>query len=245
MKFLFLFCLLFIFYSSFSQKEKEEKESFYVFDKDWKGTTIENAVYMIYKLRLDDTTFQWNYYNFFGPLLYIETYKSDDSEIAHGYHAWFSKTGSINSSGYYYNGKKNRDWYYFNDSMSPQRIITYANGNIVKEWQKKNDSVKNDGPADPNEKEAEFKNGPKGWKNYLIKNLNYPARAQGKDIHGTVTIKFIVDKEGKVVQPQIIKSVEFSLDQEVIRILQQSPAWKPGFQFGKFVNSFHTQPITF
>jgi len=226
------------------QKNKKEVESFYVFDKDWKGTTIEKAVYMIYVLQKNDTTWQWNYYNYLGPLLYIETYRSDKSEIPHGYHAYFAKNGKIDSSGYYWNGKRNGEWSYYGDSLSAQRTVTFSAGSIIKEWERTKDTSRN-GPSDPNEKEAEFKNGSVGWKKYLTSHLNLPARAESNNVHGKVLVRFIVNKEGKVELPQIIKSVEFSVDKEAIRVLDESPLWKPGFQFGKNVNSYHIQPINF
>jgi protein TonB len=229
-------------FSVCAQKNKSV-EKFYVFDKDWKGTTTDKAVYMIYVQQKNDTTWQWNYYNYIGPLLYIESYRNEKSDIPNGYHAYFNKKGKIDSSGDFINGIKNGSWFYYGDSLNPQKRITYENGLAIKQWIKTEDITKD--VLDPNEKEAEFKKGMEGWKKYLLNNLSYPTRALNSDIHGQVSINFIVDSDGKVIAPQIIQSVEFSLDQEAKRVILDSPIWKPGFQLGKFVNSYHTQPISF
>ena len=227
-----------------AQKKNKPVEKFYVFDKNWKGCAQDTATYMLYVQQINDTAWQYNYYNYLGPLLYIETYKSEDSEIPHGYFAYFNQKGTLDSTGIYLNGFKNGDWIFYDDSISLKKRFSYQNGKMINTWDKSKDSSQKL-PADPNEREAQFKNGSSGWKKYLENNANYPPRAQNNNIHGKVLVRFIVNKEGKVELPQIIKSVEFSIDKESIRILQESPLWKPGFQFGKNVNSYHVQPISF
>ena len=115
------------------------------------------------------------------------------------------------------------------------------------EWKRKQDSAKGKGtePEKINEMESIFPGGSAGWKKYLMKNMEYPDKAQKLQKQGQVVLQFIVDKEGKILDPEIIQSVEFSLDQEALRIIKQSPAWVPAFQNGKKVKSYKKQPITF
>jgi len=93
--------------------------------------------------------------------------------------------------------------------------------------------------------ESDFPGGQKGWIKYLTHNLEYPERAQKLGKEGNVVIQFIVDKDGTVYNQQIVKSVEYSLDQEALRMIARSPAWIPAIQDGKIVKSYKKQPIAF
>ncbi|TAH01920.1 MAG: TonB family protein, partial [Sphingobacteriales bacterium] len=58
-------------------------------------------------------------------------------------------------------------------------------------------------------------------------------------------IQFIVDKEGNIEDIEMVKSVEFTIDEEAMRLIRQSPQWAPAVQNGKKVKSYKIQPITF
>ena len=229
---------------STAQKNKKQREKYYVFDKDWKKTTTDKAVYMIYVEQKDDTTWQWNYYNYIGPLLYIETYRFEESDTPHGYFAWFNKKGKIDSCGTLYKGLKNGSWQYYGDSLNAQISQTYEYGKLVKEW-KRSDNVKKPKETIAGEKEASFKNGIPGWKTYIQKNITIPDRALKSRMSGTVNVGFVILEDGNIGNIRVIRSVEFSLDQEGIRIIKKSPPWVPGEKDGKKVISYHVQPMTF
>jgi periplasmic protein TonB len=73
----------------------------------------------------------------------------------------------------------------------------------------------------------------------------YPQRAQNLVKQGTVVIQFIVNKEGHVISPAVAQSVEYSLDQEALRLIKQSPVWNAAMQDGEIVKSYKKQPVTF
>ncbi len=83
------------------------------------------------------------------------------------------------------------------------------------------------------------------YRNWIQKNVQYPAEAKTKKIQGTVYLSFIVDAKGQVVRPEIIRSADPILDQEVMRALKSSPTWTAGMQQGKAVNVAFTMPIKF
>src|SRR5688572_16490723 len=113
-----LSCIFLLLLSGFCfAQKKKPKETYYAFDSDWKAADIKNAKYLSYVLTYDDTTYEWNNYNFAGPLLNIETYKDKDATIPHGYFAWFDDKGKIDSNGYVFEKKKHGKWYYFTDSL--------------------------------------------------------------------------------------------------------------------------------
>jgi protein TonB len=75
--------------------------------------------------------------------------------------------------------------------------------------------------------------------------VTYPDRAVNGNIQGRVQVLFIVDKEGDVIDPYIWKSVEYSLDDETMRVIRESGQWEPVFQNGRHVKSYKLQPLNF
>ena len=78
----------------------------------------------------------------------------------------------------------------------------------------------------------------------LQKKINYPELARKAGIEGRVIVQFIVDKEGNVVNPSIVRGVHKSLDEEAIRVVKQAD-FKPGMQDGKPVRVQYSLPITY
>ena len=53
--------------------------------------------------------------------------------------------------------------------------------------------------------------------------------AQGElGAQGRVIVQFIVDKEGNIIQPKVVRGVDPYLDKEALRIVGLMPKWKPG-----------------
>ncbi|UDL12477.1 energy transducer TonB [Bacteroides humanifaecis] len=63
--------------------------------------------------------------------------------------------------------------------------------------------------------------------------IQYPEGARKKGVEGRVIVQFFVDEKGKVIEPQVLKSVEPSLNKEALRIVSMLPTWKPGTWEGK------------
>lgn len=60
-----------------------------------------------------------------------------------------------------------------------------------------------------------------------------------------VIVQFIIDEEGNIVKPIILRKINPELDKEALRILGLMPKWKPGKQNGKAEKVRYTLPITF
>ena len=80
---------------------------------------------------------------------------------------------------------------------------------------------------------------------YLRKNIKYPAICRENNIQGRVLVTFIVNKDGAIVEPEVVKSVNPSLDKEALRVISTMPNWKPGSQRGKPVRVKYTVPVNF
>ena len=75
--------------------------------------------------------------------------------------------------------------------------------------------------------------------------LKYPQEAVRDGIQGTVEVGFIIDKDGKVTDARVIRSVDPRLDEEALRVVNASPKWRPGRVNGEKVRTSMTLPIEF
>jgi protein TonB len=91
----------------------------------------------------------------------------------------------------------------------------------------------------------EFPGGVDAMNRYLVRNIKYPLIAQENGIQGRVICQFVVNSDGKIVDVQVVRGVEASLDKEAVRVIQSMPAWTPGRQGGKNVRVKYTLPIRF
>ena len=89
---------------------------------------------------------------------------------------------------------------------------------------------------------TEDKGNPLKW---ITRNLKYPEKAMKEGKMGKVYVNFIIDAEGNVINPKIIKGVSPEIDAEVLRVIQKMPKWKPGFHRGKAVRVSYNIPVTF
>lgn len=91
----------------------------------------------------------------------------------------------------------------------------------------------------------EFPGGQAALLEYLRKNIKYPSICRENGIQGRVLIQFIVNKDGSIVDPEVVKSVNPYLDKEALRVISTMPSWKPGSQRGKPVRVKFTVPVNF
>jgi len=83
------------------------------------------------------------------------------------------------------------------------------------------------------------------FRNYIQTHINYPPIALENSISGTVYVNFVVNKKGLISNINIVRGVDPSLDNEVIRALKAAPKWEPGKQRGKPVNVSMAIPVKF
>jgi protein TonB len=80
---------------------------------------------------------------------------------------------------------------------------------------------------------------------YLNDNIKYPVIAQESGIQGRVICQFVVNRDGSIVDIEVVRSVDKSLDAEAIRVIKNMPRWTPGKQRGKTVRVKYTLPVNF
>lgn len=96
------------------------------------------------------------------------------------------------------------------------------------------------------EQMPEFPNGGMaGLMQYLSKNIKYPTIAQENGTQGRVTVQFVVNRDGSIVNAKVLRGVDPYLDKEAIRVISSMPKWKPGMQRDKAVRVKYTVPVMF
>jgi protein TonB len=229
---------------AYSQKNEDK---FYVFDVNWKPVAIQKATFLVRIRKLNDTSYSELTYIMFGPRISHETYMDEQATIRHGKCIYYHPTGFRDSAGAFVRGSINGEWDYWNQEGKHVRKKTFDNGVLVSDslTPVKNDTSTSKSGLVKVDIESSFAGGPGGWMRFLNKNFAYPQRAIGSKIQGTVQTQFVVDKDGTILEPEIIKSVEYSLDEETLRIIHISPKWVPATIDGKPVKSYKLQPITY
>ena len=80
---------------------------------------------------------------------------------------------------------------------------------------------------------------------YIMENIKYPEQAMKEGIQGRVTVRFIVEKDGRVSNVRLLRSVQPALDKEAIRVVKSMPKWTPGKHNGKPVRVRFNLPVMF
>lgn len=91
----------------------------------------------------------------------------------------------------------------------------------------------------------EFPGGQSALYNFISSNMHYPIVAIENGIQGKVLVQFVVNQDGSIVDTEILRGVDPSLDKEALRIVSLMPKWKPGLKKGKPVRVRFTVPLIF
>jgi len=78
----------------------------------------------------------------------------------------------------------------------------------------------------------------------LQKKINYPEIAKKAGVEGRVIVQFVVNEQGAVTDPIVVRGIGAGCDEEAIRAVQQA-RFTPGMQRGKPVRVKMSLPITF
>lgn len=94
---------------------------------------------------------------------------------------------------------------------------------------------------------AEFPGGQAGLNQFIAANFIYPPLALENNISGKVYVVFEILASGEVSNIKIANGIDncTACNDEVIRIIQKMPKWKPAMKGGEPVSSYFKLPITF
>lgn len=91
----------------------------------------------------------------------------------------------------------------------------------------------------------EFVGGTVGLTNYIHKNMIYPKTAKANNIQGRTVLKFRVAADGTVYNISVLSGLGYGTDEEAVRLLSNSPKWKPGLRDGRPTDMPYIAPVFF
>ena len=102
-----------------------------------------------------------------------------------------------------------------------------------------------DGPKTKVDIRAEFPGGEQAFRDYVKYEFIYPIRCQDEGINGSVNLRFIVDKTGRISNIQVLEETKScpEFTQEAIRVLKASKRWIPAQVNGNFTTAWRELPI--
>ncbi len=84
---------------------------------------------------------------------------------------------------------------------------------------------------------------------YVYKNVKYPAIARENGIQGRVVVQFVVEKDGKITDANVVRDIGAGCGEEALRVVNSMNSmgekWTPGKQRGKAVRVQFTLPVSF
>jgi protein TonB len=95
------------------------------------------------------------------------------------------------------------------------------------------------------EQVPDFPGGMEAFGRYLGKNIHYPAIARENNTQGRVIISFVCERDGSLTDIHVARGIGDGCDEEAVRVIKNSPKWKPGIQNGRPVRVAYSVPIAF
>jgi periplasmic protein TonB len=91
-----------------------------------------------------------------------------------------------------------------------------------------------------------FPGGEKALDDFVQDHIQYPQDAADNNIENRVVVNFVVDKDGKIIDPTVVSNkTGYGLEDEALRVVKEMPAWYPGKVKGKAVKTRMSLPIDF
>lgn len=95
------------------------------------------------------------------------------------------------------------------------------------------------------EVQPEFSGGKAEFAKYVGVNLKYPVLARQNNVQGKVILSFIIEKDGQITDVKVKQGIGSGCDEEAVRVMRNSPKWRPGLVNEEPVRTFYMLPITF
>lgn len=126
---------------------------------------------------------------------------------------------------------------------------TKHEGLIIRRAHDSSDSVPTSYDWPITEFPALFPGGDVAMIQFIADNMKYPEQALENGIEGRVIVSFIVESDGSVSNPQIMRSKHPELNEEALRIVSLFPKFEPGYRFNddgkEAVRCWYNVPIQF
>ncbi|RZA01266.1 MAG: energy transducer TonB [Sphingobacteriaceae bacterium] len=88
-----------------------------------------------------------------------------------------------------------------------------------------------------------FPGGDKALNKFIYKNLRWPKT--DADATGSVVLSFYVEKDGRLTDIKVVKSLHPDFDAEALKVMKKSPKWLPAVLNNKSIRCKYYIPIKF
>lgn len=95
------------------------------------------------------------------------------------------------------------------------------------------------------EEMPEYPGGMKAFVNYLKRKLVYPPRAKKENLEGVVAVQFVVEKDGRITSPTVVRSLRADMDSAALTAIRNMPNWIPAREHGMRVRCKYSVPVQF
>lgn len=120
------------------------------------------------------------------------------------------------------------------------------NTTVVQQVAVKEEAIEDDQPFLIAETMPSFQGGDLNtFRNWVQTNVKFPQIALENGIQGRVVLSFVIEKDGRLTNVQVLQTPDRSLSEEAIRVLNKSPKWSPGKQRNQVVRVKYTLPVDF
>lgn len=120
------------------------------------------------------------------------------------------------------------------------------NTEVIQQVEVKEEVIEDDQPFLIAETMPSFQGGDLNkFRTWVQQNIRFPQIALENGIQGRVVLSFVIEKDGRLTNIQVLQSPDRSLSDEAIRVLSKSPKWSPGKQRNQVVRVKYTLPVDF
>ncbi len=133
----------------------------------------------------------------------------------------------------------------YNDSGNVASEINFTgNTGIIRYYRE--GKIKLDTVYSKEEIDASFPGGERQWNLFIKLKIEQKIDKLTRDNRsGTCRVRFIVDKEGNVSNVEALTMKGSVLAEVVVNAIKSGPKWNPAMQYGRPVNAYREQPVTF
>jgi protein TonB len=188
------------------------------YDANWKESVKANSSYYRILLKKEDGKFNVTDYFKSGEIQMTGTLKSHDPDVKDGDFVFYYKNGVTQTKSTFVDGQETAS----------------------KSWDQNGKDVVLDGKV---EVQPEYPGGMQKFYQYITSHFVYPKGFNPRP-KGTIILSFVVERDGRSDDVQVVSSVNEILDAEAVRVIKSMPKWKAGIQKGQPVRVKYTIPLS-
>lgn len=203
------------------------------YNSDYKKVKKIKKASIIKKVVFDDNIWKVYEYSIDGKLRLTESFNDKKLKNKTGKSIKFYDDGSIDHEIEFKNGLMHGTgkWYFKNKQLSSKE--EYLEGKRIGSsfWNEKGekiDSIDAEYPPTFNGGDIE------AFYKWMGPRIVFPGEARENGFKGEQVFRIYVDENGKAGIDKIIKSVHYSIDNEIKKMINESPPWKPGKKHGRY-----------